>query len=299
LNDARRLGNKMLSLAAKSDSTLLKLQAHHAMWSNSFACGDLRACLMHAKAGLALYDAELHRASASSYGNHDASCCARYYAAMVHALSDEEKPARAMIEEALATSKELSDPFSLAITLHFTSVAAQILGDVPLATASSASSMRIATEHSLASPKAWSAAVNGWCVAENGELDQGLSLLYDATNALRAKQSLIFLPYLLGLLCDIRIKACQYSEAMAAVQEGITLAASTGEHVYSAELYRLHGELCAHPHMGQLEESLASFNTAIKLAKEQGARVLELRASRSLDSAAELLATRSTQNPKV
>jgi hypothetical protein len=43
---------------------------------------ELGDCIAHARAGLALYDAKLHRASASSYGNHDASCCAHYYAAM-------------------------------------------------------------------------------------------------------------------------------------------------------------------------------------------------------------------------
>ena len=282
LGDARRLCNKMLALAARSDSSALKLQAHHAMWSNSFACGELHACITHAEAGLALYDAKRHQASASSYGNHDASCCAHYYAAMALALAGDEKSSRAMIGRALAASKELNDPFSLAITLHFTSVAAQILGDVPLAAENSAASMRIATEHALASPKAWSAAVTGWCIAENGDVERGLALLNDATAALRAKQSLIFMPYLLGLLCDARIKARQYSEAMAAVQEGLTLAASTGEHVYSAELYRLHGELCARPCIGQSAKALVSFRTAVKLAKEQGARMLERRASRSL-----------------
>ena len=91
------------------------------------------------------------------------------------------------------------------------------------------------------------------------------------------------MPYLLGLLCDARIKAGQYSEAMAAVQEGLTLAASTGEHAYSAELYRLHGELCARPRIGQSAKALVSFRTAIKLARGQGARMLERRATRSLE----------------
>jgi DNA-binding winged helix-turn-helix (wHTH) protein/predicted ATPase len=282
LGDARRLCNRMLALAGESDSTVLKLHAHHAMWSNSFACGELGDCIAHARAGLALYDAKLHRASASSYGNHDASCCAHYYAAMALALAGDEKSSRAMIDRALATSKALNDPFSLAITLHFTSIAAQILGDVPLAAENSAASMQIATEHALASPKAWSAAVTGWCIAENGDVD-GLALLNDAIIALRAVQSLIFMPYFLGLLCDARIKARQYSEAMAAVQEGLTLAASTGEHMYSAELHRLHGELCAHACIGQPAKALASFRTAIKLAKEQGASMLGRRASESLE----------------
>ena len=285
LSDARRLCNRMLALADKSDVAVLKLQAHHAMWATSFACGDLSACMAHAEAGLALYDAGLHHASASSYGNHDASCCAQYYAAMALALAGEEKRARTMIDAVLVASRELNDPLSLAMTLHYTSVAAQILGDVPLAARNSQASMQIATEHALASPKAWSAAVTGWCVAENGDRDRGLALLDDATAALRAMQSKTMMPYLLGLLADARIKARQYPEAMAAVQEGIALAQSTGEHMYSAELHRLHGELCANPSIGRQAMARASFRAAIELAKEQGAHVLEARANKSLASA--------------
>ena len=38
---ARRLGARLLALAEKFGEAGLKLQAHHAMWSTSFACGEL------------------------------------------------------------------------------------------------------------------------------------------------------------------------------------------------------------------------------------------------------------------
>jgi len=60
------------------------------------------------------------------------------------------------------------------------------------------------------------------------------------------------------------------------------MAEATGEHFYNAELYRLHGELCAHPSMGQKEKAEASFRTAIKFAQQQGAVSLERKASASL-----------------
>jgi hypothetical protein len=98
---------------------------------------------------------------ASSYGNYDAACCARYFSAMSLALAGDGEGARAMIEQALAAARSLDDPFSLALTLYFTSAAAQMLGDVPLATANSELSVRMATEYDLAQPKAWSMGVAG------------------------------------------------------------------------------------------------------------------------------------------
>ena len=44
----RRLGARLLALAEKFDDTGLKIQAHHAMWSTSFVCGELAQARAHA-----------------------------------------------------------------------------------------------------------------------------------------------------------------------------------------------------------------------------------------------------------
>ena len=130
---AWRLCERLLALAEKFDDAGLKLQAHHATWATSFVCGELAEVRAHAEAGLALFDARIHQAMASSYGNHDAACCARNFSAMSLALAGDDEGARVMIEQSLAAARSLDDPFTLALTLYFTSAAAQILGDVALA----------------------------------------------------------------------------------------------------------------------------------------------------------------------
>src|SRR4029077_15779496 len=128
------------------------------------------------------------------------------------------------------------------LTLYTMTAAAQLIGDVALATANSEWSVRVAREHGLAQIESQSGALAGWCAVENGERDRGLALLTEATDALRATQSLAFLPYFFGLLSDALIKAEQPSRAMKVVKEAISLVERTGEHFYSAELYRLRGE---------------------------------------------------------
>jgi hypothetical protein len=95
-------------------------------------------------------------------------------------------------------------------------------------------------------------------------------------------QSLAFLPYLLGLLADARIKAGHQSEAMKAVKDAIAVAETSGERFYSAELYRLHGELLAQQSISQCENAEAEFRRAINIANQQGALSLERRARVSL-----------------
>jgi predicted ATPase/DNA-binding winged helix-turn-helix (wHTH) protein len=279
---AWRLCERLLALAEKSGDAGLKLQAHHAAWATSFGRGKLAEVRAHAQAGLALYDAKIHQAMASSYGNHDASTCARYFAALSLAFAGEEEHARAMADSALAAARSLNDPFSLALTLYFTSAMAQVLGDVALAAQHAEASRQIATEHDLAMPRAWSTGVVGWCAAENGDPNRGIALLTEAMAALQATQSRHLMCYLLGLLAEVQMKAGHHAEAMKAVEDGIVLAEANGERYYDAELHRLRGELLARPPFGQKRKAEASFRTAIKVAKQQGSRALEHKANESL-----------------
>jgi DNA-binding winged helix-turn-helix (wHTH) protein/predicted ATPase len=278
VDEGWRLCERLLALAEKSGDAGLKLQAHHASWATAFGRGRLAEVRVHAEAGLAIYDAKAHQAMASSYGNHDAACCARNFSSISLALAGDDRGARLMIERSVAAAKNLDDPVTLALTLYFTSVAAQMLGDIALATANSELSMRMATEHDLAQPRAWSMGVAGWCIAENGDPDRGLTLGTQAIATLQAIQSRHFSAYLIGLLADIHLKAGHHVEALKAVEQGLAMA----ERFYTAELHRLHGELLARPPHQERRKAEAAFRTAITIAKEQGARALEHRANESL-----------------
>lgn len=280
LDHARRLCARLLGLAESSGDASLMLHAHHAMWPTLFMHGDLIQARMHASAGLRLYDPNIHRATASSYGNHDVCACAYNFSAISLGLQGKDEDARAMIEAGLRVAMSLGDPFSLANTLYVTGAAAQVIGDVALATTNSESSMQVSAEHELAVIKIWSGGLAGWCAVENGQRGRGLAMLTEATGAMRAMQSLAWLPYLLGLLSDARIKAGQPSEAMEAVDEAISLVETTGERFYSAELHRLRGELLAR--IDRRDEAEAELNRAVKIAAEQGAVSLERRARDSL-----------------
>ena len=286
MEHSRRLGARLIGLGEKFGEAGLRLQAHHAMWSTSFACGDLAGACRHADAGLALYDPGTHQAMASSYGNHDAACCARNFSAMALALAGEAARARQVIDQSLADARRLDDPFSLALTLYFTSAAAQMLGDLELATENSRLSLAIATEHDLALPRAWSMGVAGWCMAESGDLKGGIMLLTEAIAAMRSMQSRHFMGYLIGLLVDVHGKAGRHADALQSVEDGLALAEATGERFYAAELHRLHGELCAHSPLARCRDAEASLRKAIAIAREHGALTLERRARKSLQDLA-------------
>ena len=61
--------------------------------------------------------------------------------------------------------------------------------------------------------------VAGWCIAENGDPDRGLSLANASHCYVRQFNRAISRAYLLGLLADTHLKAGHRLEAMKAVEE--------------------------------------------------------------------------------
>jgi predicted ATPase len=279
---ARRLGTRMLALADKCDDPGLRIQAHHALWATSFVRGEFDTACTHARSALVLFDPMVHQAMASQYGNHDAGCCAHNFTGMAQALTGNGEAAKATLDISLTAAEKLDDPFTLALTLYFASAVSQILDDVAAAAAYSESSMRIATEHDLAQPRAWSMGIAGWCRVVNGDVQQGLALASQAIASMQSIQSRHLMTFLMGLLADAYVKAGFKDEAMQTVEEAIAMADATGEHFYDAELSRLRGTLLAHPVSGKKDESVTSFRAAIAIARKQGAKTLELRASESM-----------------
>jgi predicted ATPase len=83
---------------------------------------------------------------------------------------------------------------------------------------------------------------------------------------------------MLALLAEGCLMTERVEEGLAAIAEGLAMVARTGERFYEAELWRLHGELLL------LQESQASaaedsLCRAVEIARQQGARWLELRAT--------------------
>jgi adenylate cyclase len=191
-------------------------------------------------------------------------------------------------EEALAASRhsievasQLDDPFSHALACFFGGAAAQMLGDDDLSAERAEASLRLASEHDLAQPRAWSLALHGVSRVAGGEAAKGLAALEGAIEDMNRMRSGHLLPYLWGLLADARLQAGQAEAALAAAVSGVGSAASTGEDFFSAELHRLRGEALAR--LGRASAAAAAFDQAEAIAAGQDAHRLlgKTRASRA------------------
>jgi class 3 adenylate cyclase/tetratricopeptide (TPR) repeat protein len=188
--------------------------------------------------------------------------------------------ALARAREAVALARRLDDPFSLAFALFFETVVYWCRRDV-------AAQRECATEVvSLSETQGFpfwlglgralhaTARVVGGDVAALPEILDGMALVGETGSQLGA-------PELLAALAEAQRAAGQLAEAQGTVATALAIAAQTGQPYFDADLHRLDGDLVLATG-GPADEVAARYHRALAIAREQGARSLELRAATSL-----------------
>ena len=282
LPEARALADRLFTLADQLDQTELRLQAHHAQWSTLFTVGDVHGTDLHARKGIDLYDA--FKRSALTFGGHDAGVCARVFRARALAVSGKSDTAAALCAEALALARELDHPFTLAFCLMHVAAVHQTRRDVDSSQRHATEARRIADDQGFGLMLAWASCFLGWALVERGEVCEGKALIEENVAAADATGSVLFRPHLLGLLAHAQMIQGLISEAQATLAQAIGAATRIGERFYLAELHRLQGEIRIADRDDVEAHRLAEadFQTALRVAEEQGAVHLAMRAAASL-----------------
>ena len=122
--------------------------------------------------------------------------------------------------------------------------------------------------------------LRGAALAEQGSVDETIARTREGVTKWTRLGRTLLLPYGLAFLAEVLVRHGDQAAALAALREGLEAAGATGEHVWDAELHRIHGlALLAQNH---LDEGQASLQQAIRIAQTQQAKSLELRAARDL-----------------
>ena len=280
IDRAHELGTRLLVLARPAGDPALLLEAHHSLWATNFARGEIVAAVGHITEGLALYDPERHAALAAVYGNHDPGVCALGHGAWAHELCGESEDASKKAADAVALARRLGHPFSEAHALLYTARVHQFRGDWQTTRDHAEGATRLAREHGFIQLEAWAAVMGGWALAESGAIDEGVVKIREGLAAMRARGSEDFKTYFLSVLAGTLMKTGDVAAAQDVITEALHAVERSGERFYAAELHRQQGELLL-TSGGDPARAAGLFDTAIRIAREQGARALERRVSLS------------------
>jgi len=186
-------------------------------------------------------------------------------------------------QESLALARELKHPFSLTVALLCAGMLYQWCRDTKLASHCAEEAVNLSTkEGGFAQPSAMSTVLLGWASSQQDRKQDGIALIQRGLAAYRATGGEQFRPMYLAYLAEALKNNRELTEGLTAVSEALTLANTTGEGTYEAELHRLKGELTFLASPSDLSESELCYRTAIEVARKQSTRSWELRATMSL-----------------
>jgi predicted ATPase len=180
-----------------------------------------------------------------------------------------------VISEELA--KQVGCSNGLANALHYAGFLAHFEGNPAEVKHCASDLIELSTGQNFAFWLACGTISRGWGGTVSGDTAQGISWIEDGIRDYRATGSILGVPSWLVVKAEALHLANRTSEALEAIKEAGALALRTEERECFAELYRLRGMLLAA--MGAEETQIeASFQEAIRIAKEQKSVSLEKRA---------------------
>ena len=278
--EAEQLSSQCLALAQRLRRPASLIRAHFAVGATRFYLGDFAGCREHLERVDSLYDPTRRH----SYGDiQDPGVISVANTAFALWFQGYPDQALAKSQNALARARALEHPFTLALALVHTAALHQYRRE-PLAVVALA-------EELLGMPKGrefdlWFAiaqAFQGWgWLAQEGRMRDGVERLEQGLRAFRGTGTKLYLPYLLMLLAEGYRRAEQSEAALSTLADALTLAEDSGECWSAAELHRQRGELLLSLRPPQVEQAQACYRQAIAIARQQGARTLELRSLVSL-----------------
>lgn len=191
--------------------------------------------------------------------------------------------AKRQAELGLNRARQLGHLPSFAIALSVVSTAAWIIRDVPMLRTTSNALVTLSAEQGFSFWLMRGKSYAGWLAAQDGDAARGQALIKEALSGLRAAGLGVYAPHTSAMLADARAQDDRGRAAMGAVDAGLRIMARTGETWIGADLHRRKGELLL-ARGGQRDAAAAedSFHQAINIARNQSAKLFELRATTSL-----------------
>jgi predicted ATPase len=188
--------------------------------------------------------------------------------------------ARHWNDEAVAISRAATDSFSLAIALCYGAMLSQFARDARSAEILAVEAIALCREQHFAYYLAWAQIIHGWAQSAQGWSTDGIAEMERGLAEIDATGGRLRHGYYLSRLAEAHGWAGDPDKAVEILDQAIALSDRMGDHWRDADLHRLKGVLALG--LDRAGEAEATFQQALAIAREQGAKSLELQAALDL-----------------
>ena len=184
-------------------------------------------------------------------------------------------------DQAIEFAREQGHPFLITYAWMYASFLSMYRRDVGVAHELADKTITIASEHGHPLWLGGGLAAKGWALGEGGQIEEGIRHIQLGQEKLKAIGAWLGYLQLLTILTEVYRKAGMVSEGLAVVEEAQARIQSMEGWMDEPELHRLEGELLLL--RGEPESAVEEcFQRAVEVARRQGAKSWELRATLSL-----------------
>jgi len=202
--------------------------------------------------------------------------------ARYHWLRGECDHAAAVAEYTIEQAEELNHPVTLCIALIWAGSVFMWRGDWSREEDILDRLLALATKHSLPPYAAAALGLKGELQVRRGRAELGVNLLRDGVQAVRANRYEMRTGALVLALAEGLNHLQQHEEALASINEAITLSEQQGGYLHMPEMLRVKGEILASTPGTEAHLAEQCFHGAIEWSQRQPALSWELRAANSL-----------------
>jgi class 3 adenylate cyclase/DNA-binding winged helix-turn-helix (wHTH) protein/tetratricopeptide (TPR) repeat protein len=282
LRTARALEERLLALAQSQQDPALLTEAHMTAGLSLTSLGAFALAREHFEQALLHCDpASRHTVKTTP---HPEVACRLYRGLALWHLGYVDQ-ARARIHEGLAIAEQLAHPVHQVYAEHIGAMFFLLYRD-PLAARQWAEAVAThTTAYGFPLMVDTAQFVRGWVLAQEGAGEEGIEQMQRSIAVYRSRNGELSIPRRLAFLAEAYGRLGQIEAGLELLAEAEALIDTYGERLFWAEIYRLKGEL-----LQQVAESRRDaeaspelcFLRALEIAREQQAKIFELRAAVSL-----------------
>ena len=302
---AEEMGERLLELARRSGDSSIEIGALHALGASRFWRGQVGQARDDLEQALAIYDAETHGPLAFMFGQDVRVFCLAMLI-WVHWHDGDIEKARACRQEALDWCAELGQPGSQGFVELLVATFHCLMGEHELAQEHSRKLIALSQEQGMPHWEACGRITLGWSMIGGDQPEVGAETIRAGLDALSIVGTRTASSFWKSAQVNAELARGNVGEARRALGELVDFIADSDESCLEAEIIRLDGELILAEQRdradgneqaaGNQARQLAasSFQRALDLARDHGAKILAQRAEASLAGLSGTSSTSST-----
>jgi hypothetical protein len=269
-------GEELLAISQTLGDEDLKFEALHHRWGFAYFMGQTAKMLEYTAQGLEHYDRDRHHKFSYVFAGHDPGVCACGVRGLALGIAGRAKSVRPALDTGLTLATSLQHPLTLAFSQSIACFAMHIVRDSHGCREFAEQLIKVSAKYDFPITRSVGSFMLGAAQALQGDIAPALKQMEPTLEATLGYGFLGVLPGV--IMAETLASADRDQEALALVIRLLDESITPEAVVFVPELWRIRGEILLRQAATNSQEAQRYFETALRIADQQGARIFYLRA---------------------